>query len=84
MQVGAQLSFLNDLFEEGGCLFIIVRSADDLTDLGKVETLTGRFFEEKRSDLDVAEALRPHFEVLLDQADICIHVEPLDIVKCPG
>ena len=81
LEIGTELCLVNDLFEKRWRLFVVVRAAHDLADLGQSESLLCRILQEKGRDLDVAEALGPHLEVVLYELDICIYIQLLDILQ---
>lgn len=84
LEISTELCLVYDLFKKRWCLFVVVRAAHDLADLGQCESLLCRILQEKGRDLDVAEALGSYLEVVLYELDVCIHVQLLDILQSFG
>ena len=45
-KIGAQLSLVDNVLKQRRCIFVLVRTAHDLADLGEGEALAGRFLQE--------------------------------------
>ena len=84
LQISTKLCLVDYFFEKRGRLFVIVRAAHYLPDLGQCQALTRGILQQKGRNLDVAEALRPYFEVGLNEFDIFVDIQLLDILQSFG
>ena len=82
-KIGAQLSLVDDIFEQRGLVFVIVRTAHDLADLSEGEAQASRFLQEKGRYFHVFEAFGSYLKVRLNQTYVCVDVKLRDVVKCP-
>ena len=80
-QVRTKLCLFDELLEQGRNSLIVVRSAEDLADLGESKAFSGGLLEKQGGDLDVTEALGAHFEILFDESDVRINIKLADVVE---
>jgi hypothetical protein len=69
------LCLLDDLLERGQFSVVLIRSAEDLTDLSEGKTSSSSLLEQHSGNLHVAEAFWPHLELRFEHVDVHINIE---------